>query len=221
MFVGRLAPDEFAGLVKDLTNRPSETAWIEFKKNNYFPQLMGELISGLANSAALHHQPRGYLIWGVDDQQHTITGTRFDPHTTKSKGNEDLIPWLHRNLDPEPEMTLHIGEIDGHQVVVLEIQAASHAPVQFARSTSASAATTRSCGTRPPSPDSCGERWTRLHTSCNRHRPRWMPAKSSTHSPLRATTGCRMPRCQRRPTTSSSTWRTTVWSPRRQQVVSA
>jgi predicted HTH transcriptional regulator len=133
VFTGRLAPVEFAGLVKELTDRPSETEWIEFKQNNEFPQMIGERVSGLANSAALHHQHRGYLVWGIHDgPQHNIVGTTFDPHTLKGKGNEDFIPWIHRNLDPEPEMTIHSGNIDGKRVVVLEIHAASHTPIRFA-----------------------------------------------------------------------------------------
>lgn len=133
VFTGRLGQDEFSGLVKELAGRPSETEWIEFKENNQYPQMIGERVSGLANSAALHHRPWGYLVWGVHDSpDHRITGTAFDPQTLKGKGNEDFIPWIHRNLDPEPEMTLHSGEIEGKRVVVLEIQAASHAPIQFA-----------------------------------------------------------------------------------------
>ncbi|MCV7247927.1 putative DNA binding domain-containing protein [Mycobacterium koreense] len=118
-------------MVHQLIDRPTETEWIEFKQNLGDPKTIGTRISGLANSAALHQRPRGYLVWGIADQPHDIVGTTFDPYTAKAKGNEDLIPWLHRALDPAPEMTLHVGEIEGRRVVILEIQAASHAPVQF------------------------------------------------------------------------------------------
>lgn len=131
MHRGHLGPDEFAGLVQQLTSRPTETEWIEFKQNLSVSSQIGERISGLANAAALHQKPRAYLVWGVEDKDHTIVGTHFDPHMTKGKGNEDLIPWLHRLLDPEPEMTLHEGQINGRRVLVLDIQAASHAPVKF------------------------------------------------------------------------------------------
>ncbi|WP_231986708.1 ATP-binding protein [Mycobacterium sp. 852002-40037_SCH5390672] len=131
MHTGQLTADEFAGLVRQLSERPTETEWIEFKENMALPSITGERVSGLANAAALHQHPRAYLVWGVEDQNHKIVGTSFDPYTAKAKGNEDLIPWLHRGLDPDPEMTLHIGDIDGKRIVVLEIQAASHAPIKF------------------------------------------------------------------------------------------
>lgn len=131
MHSGRLSPQEFTGLVHQLTSRPTETEWIEFKENLAAPAEIGERISGLANAAALHRRPRAYLVWGVADDNHRVIGTHFDLHTTKGKGNEDLIPWLHRLLDPEPEMTLHEGQVDGHRVVVLDIQAANHAPIKF------------------------------------------------------------------------------------------
>ena len=131
MHIGRLSPGEFTGLVRKLVNRPAETEWIEFKENLAVASQIGELISGLANAAALHQKPKGYLVWGVTDREHKIVGSQFDPYTTKGKGNEDLVPWLHRLLEPEPEMTLHEGQVDGKRVLVLDIQAASHAPVKF------------------------------------------------------------------------------------------
>lgn len=131
MHSGRLSREEFRGLVTQLTSRPTETEWIEFKENLAIPTEIGERISGLANAAALHHRPRAYLVWGVADADHRIVGTHFDPQATKGKGNEDLIPWLCRLLDPEPEMTLHVGELDGRRILVLEIQAANHAPIKF------------------------------------------------------------------------------------------
>lgn len=132
VFTGRLSSDEFAGMVRELVSRPSETEWIEFKQNNDYPQMIGERVSGLANSAALHHHHRGYLVWGIHDgPEHQVVGTTFDAHTLKGKGNEDFIPWIHRSLEPEPEMILHSGEVDGKRVVVLEIHAASHTPIRF------------------------------------------------------------------------------------------
>lgn len=131
MHIGQLSPEEFSGLVRRLVDRPTETEWIEFKENMALPSTTGERISGLANAAALHQHPRAYLVWGVRDSDHLVVGTTFDPHTTKAKGNEDLVPWLQRLLDPDPEMTLHVGQVDGKRVVVLEVQAASHAPIKF------------------------------------------------------------------------------------------
>ena len=40
-------------LVNELRKLPSEIEWVEFKCNNKDPQMIGEYISALSNSAAL------------------------------------------------------------------------------------------------------------------------------------------------------------------------
>ncbi|WP_419165173.1 RNA-binding domain-containing protein [Candidatus Palauibacter sp.] len=70
---------------------------MKFKKNYAQPEQVGEYISALANSAALHDRPHGYVLWGVRNGTHELVGTRFVPGSTK-KGNELLEPWLARSL---------------------------------------------------------------------------------------------------------------------------
>lgn len=43
-------------LLKELLSQPAETPYIEFKANNSTPQMIGEDISALANSAALYEK---------------------------------------------------------------------------------------------------------------------------------------------------------------------
>lgn len=62
-------------LVNELRKLPNETQWVEFKHNNYKPQMIGEDISALANSAALHEKSCAYMIWGVHNETHEIVGT--------------------------------------------------------------------------------------------------------------------------------------------------
>ena len=64
-------------LVRELAKLPDETEWVEFKCNNKQPQMIGEYISALSNSAALCERPKAYLVWGVDDATHKIVGTEF------------------------------------------------------------------------------------------------------------------------------------------------
>ena len=54
-------------LVRELIKVPSETEWVEFKCNNKDPQMIGEYISALSNSAALCEKTKAYLVWGVQD----------------------------------------------------------------------------------------------------------------------------------------------------------
>ena len=57
-------------------------------------------LSALANAACLAGEPRGYLVFGIDDETHEVVGTDFDPYTAKAKGNQDLLPWLAARLRP-------------------------------------------------------------------------------------------------------------------------
>ena len=84
-------------LVRELIKVPSETEWVEFKCNNKDPQMIGEYISALSNSAALCEKTKAYLVWGVQDDTHEIMGTEFQYRKMK-KGNEELEAWLSRML---------------------------------------------------------------------------------------------------------------------------
>ncbi|MGC9315765.1 MAG: helix-turn-helix domain-containing protein [bacterium] len=68
-----------------------EKEWVEFKVDNYNPQGIGEYISALSNSACLHNQSKGYLVFGIEDKTCKIVGTKFEPAKTKGKGNEVLV----------------------------------------------------------------------------------------------------------------------------------
>lgn len=110
---------------------PKETEWIEFKVNNYKPDEIGEYLSALSNSALLHGQPHGYLVFGVDDKTHEIKGTKFRPSEMKV-GNEDLEPWLARLLDPRADFKVHSHTTTlGDTVVLLEIGATGRRPIKF------------------------------------------------------------------------------------------
>jgi len=122
--------DQLADIATELLALPRETPWIEFKENNEDPQLIGEYLSGLSNSAALEGKPRGFLLWGVSDAEHRPLGTGFDP-TSAKKGNEDLIPWLTRGLTPQLHFEFDEVEVDGARLVLMSVEAASFQPTKF------------------------------------------------------------------------------------------
>ena len=66
---------DLIALVDRLRALPTETEWLEFKRNNADPQEVGEYLSALANGASLGNQPRGYLVFGIDDTTHAVVGT--------------------------------------------------------------------------------------------------------------------------------------------------
>lgn len=121
---------EFAELVERFRAQPRESEWLEFKENLSDPNDIGEYISALSNSATLHGEPRGYLVWGIKDGSHELVGTTFDLATAK-KGNQSLHLWLIGALKPDPGFDFSAGTVDGVRVAILAIRAATHYPVQF------------------------------------------------------------------------------------------
>ena len=81
--------ENLSNLVLELCKLPAETTWVEFKHNNWSPQMIGEDISALANSAVLADRNYAYMIWGVEDETHNIVGTDVRLPLEK-KGNQEI-----------------------------------------------------------------------------------------------------------------------------------
>ena len=109
---------------------PNETEWIEFKKNNSDPQMIGEYLSALSNSAVLQERACGYLIYGVEDKTHRIIGTDFNPKEKKI-GNQEIENWLATQLNPRIDFRIYEIEYEGKKVVIFEVDAAKSTPVKF------------------------------------------------------------------------------------------
>ena len=124
-------PGHLQRLIRELRHLPAETPWSEFKENWSDPQMIGELISALSNAAALNGKETAYVVWGIADDTHAVTGTDFEPARAK-KGNQALESWLVQMLSPRLFIRFHVAELDGKRVVVLEIPAARDRPTAFA-----------------------------------------------------------------------------------------
>ena len=122
---------QLVSLVNRLRNEPHETEWLEFKENHYEPQLLGEYLSALANSAYLHWKPKGYLVFGIEDKTHEVKGTRFNPAKKKGRGNQALQIWLATGLQPNVGFDVHRFPYCDKYVVVFEVNAAIDRPVAF------------------------------------------------------------------------------------------
>lgn len=122
--------EAFQRLVTDLTTLSRETEWVEFKHNNEDPKEIGEYLSAISNSVALHGRDRGYIIWGVEDKTLRVIGTSFQPHQTRV-GAQELEHWLATQLQPRIDFRIHEGQVSELPVVVFEVPAAAHTPVRF------------------------------------------------------------------------------------------
>ncbi|MFO5474797.1 MAG: helix-turn-helix domain-containing protein, partial [Dolichospermum sp.] len=117
-------------IVQQLISLPQETEWVEFKQNNEKPETIGEYISALSNSATLHGENTGYLVWGIEDNTRNIVGTQFKPKQTKI-GNEELENWLLRLLFPRINFKIYELTFQNQNLVLLEIPSANYQPVSF------------------------------------------------------------------------------------------
>lgn len=72
---------ELRQILSDLRSLPAETEWFEFKEvqlNIAFKEI-GQYFSALSNEANLHDKPSGWLVFGIEDRTHDITGTHYRP----------------------------------------------------------------------------------------------------------------------------------------------
>lgn len=121
-------------LIRELCKQPNETPWLEFKHNNYNPEMIGRDISALANSATLCDKSCAYMLWGVDDETHEIVGTEYNLQTLK-KGNQEIGNWLRSLLSKNADFEFYSVDIDNGQrmvsVGVLIIYKAMNQTVSF------------------------------------------------------------------------------------------
>lgn len=125
-----MTTEELTNLVHELRGKKQEHGWVEFKLNNDSPETMGENISALANSAALHEKDEAYLIFGVNSETYEVMGTTFHPDKTKVKSQE-LEPWMSFHLEPKIDFRFYECSINDKHVVVIVIPAASFYIVKF------------------------------------------------------------------------------------------
>lgn len=124
-------------LVNQLRQYKSETSWFEFKHNNFNPEMIGQDISALANSATYAEKNCAYMIWGIHDETHEIVGTEYDQYLLKV-GNQEIESWLRHLLSNNVEFEFHKinmkdDEMNDKQVVVLIIHKAINQTVTFKR----------------------------------------------------------------------------------------
>ncbi len=122
---------DLIALLDRLRAEPRETEWLEFKANRHEPQVLGEYLSALANSACLLGVPRGYLVFGIEDGSHAATGTSFDPQAEKGKGGQLLPLWLSLGLQPNVGFEIHAFTYHDRHVVLFEVHPAFDRPVKF------------------------------------------------------------------------------------------
>lgn len=119
-------------LVDQLRAQGREASTVEFKSNWDLPRDIGEYLSALANSAVLERHDHAYLVWGVNDKTHQVTGATFKPFAAKGDGNQPLIMWLTQSTSPRPDFEFYEVQHPQGAVVLLDIKTPRTAPLAFA-----------------------------------------------------------------------------------------
>ena len=78
-------PASLLATLNDLVRLPREQGTVEFKSNLDAPEDIGQYLSALANTAALDGHERAWLVWGIADGTHQVTGTHFDPPSERRR----------------------------------------------------------------------------------------------------------------------------------------
>lgn len=120
---------DYYQIIGKLVNYKTEVEWFEFKENWFEPHGIGEYISALANAAAFARKDSGYLVWGVNDSTHEITGTKFD-YRRDVKG-EPLEHYLARKVTPDIAFDFKEIDFDGKRIVILEVPKSKNVPTSF------------------------------------------------------------------------------------------
>lgn len=117
-------------LVDELRGLSAETQWLEFKGNNTDPDVIGKRCSALSNAARIEGRDCAYMLWGIEDGSHAVIGTSFNPDSQKAHG-QVLQLWLANSLQPSIAFSFRVVNHPLGRVVLLEIPAATGAPVAF------------------------------------------------------------------------------------------
>lgn len=117
-------------LVRELVKFTDETPWLEFKHNNYNPEMIGQDISALANSATVEERDYAYMVWGIQNETHEFIGTEYDFLSLK-KGQEEIGNWLRHQLSKNADFWYESTYVDGKRVGVITIRRALKTPVLF------------------------------------------------------------------------------------------
>ena len=117
-------------LIDELCGASSEHNVLEFKQDNVDPKVIGKLCSALSNAARVAQKDCAYILWGIENDHHKIVGTKFDPEK-QTAGNIVFQLWLAQHLSPSIALFFKKVDHPDGRVVILEIPAATIAPVAF------------------------------------------------------------------------------------------
>lgn len=125
-----MTEDKIQILIEELRALPKENEWTEFKNSCYTPQIIGEYLSALSNSACLENKDYAYLVFGIENETHQVIGTTFKPSKEKV-GNEELENWLATQLEPRIDFKIFEFNVSDKSLSLFRIDPTINTPVKF------------------------------------------------------------------------------------------
>ncbi len=123
--------EELIRLIDELRELPKENEWVEFKAGNVVSnEKIGQYISAISNAACIHNQSFGYLVFGLNNENHKVQGTSFR-FKNRKEGNEELELWIRRLLQPSVKLHHYTCNYEGHHMEIICIPAAVSQPTHF------------------------------------------------------------------------------------------
>ena len=124
-----MADSRLLALIDDL-REAGEAATVEFKEDNTDARLVGRLVSAISNAARVQNVEFGYVVWGIRDGDGAVVGTGFEP-SAAVRQRQSYEFWLAQRLNPSNAFAFKEASLDNRRIVLLEIPAATVAPVEF------------------------------------------------------------------------------------------
>jgi len=121
---------DYNEIVRDLIARDEEE-WFEFKVNWFNKEEVGMYISALSNAGAMAGKSFAYMVWGIEDETHVISGSNVKFHCD-FKG-EPFQNYLARNLSPSIAFEFKELEMEGKRIVLLIVPSAHKVPTSFGK----------------------------------------------------------------------------------------
>jgi len=121
--------EELKELLIDLTETRGESEILEFKVNNFDPDTLGKLISGISNSLCIKNKKSGYIIYGVEDDTKKIVGSTQYLRVVKPT----LEGYLVQKIRPKINFEIFEFEYDDKKISIVKVPPPVNSPVCFNR----------------------------------------------------------------------------------------
>lgn len=118
-------------LVDELRALPKENECVEFKSGDVTTNdKFGQYISAISNAACINNQAFGYLVFGVNNQTHTVEGTNYK-FKNKKEGNQELELWVRNLIHPSVKFQFYSCQHGKYYLEIFKIPAAVGEPTHF------------------------------------------------------------------------------------------